>query len=159
MKKIIFLFALLLLPLVASADVVEINGIYYYLVKKVKQAEVTKKPSGSYSGAVVIPATVYYDSVTYDVTSIENSAFQSCRSLTSVTIPNSVTSIGQNAFQYCIGLTSIHISDLAAWCRIVFDGNMSNPLFYAHHLYLNGEEIKDLVIPNSITFIGDRTFF
>lgn len=34
----------------------------------------------------------------------------------------------------------------------------SNPLTYAHHLYLNGEEIKDLVIPSGVTSIGYQAF-
>ena len=58
----------------------EIDGIYYNLVKKVKTAEVTKNPS-QYSGAVDIPATVDYDGVTYDVTSIEDRAFHKCSDL------------------------------------------------------------------------------
>ena len=89
---------------------------------------------------------------------IGESAFYGCYGLTSVTIPNSVTSIGDDAFYYCYGLTSVHISDIAAWCNIDFDDYYSNPLSYAHHLYLNGEEVKDLVIPNSVTSIGDRAF-
>ena len=40
---------------------------------------------------------------------IANSAFFSCHSVTSITIPNSVTSIGQYAFQHCWSLTSITI--------------------------------------------------
>ena len=108
MKKLLFLFALLLLPLTASADAVEIDGIYYNLVKKVKTAEVTKNPS-QYSGAVDIPATVDYDGVTYDVTSIEDRAFHKCSDLISVTIPSSVTSIGECAFCACSGLTSVTI--------------------------------------------------
>ncbi len=89
------------------------------------------------------------------VTSIGEYAFYNCSGLTSVTIGNSVTSIGNYAFENCSGLTSVHISDLAAWCNISFN---SNPLNYAHHLYLNGTEVTDLVIPNSVTSIRAYAF-
>ena len=92
------------------------------------------------------------------VTSIGSSAFRYCSGLTLVTIGNSVTSIGSYAFEYCSGLTSVHISDIAAWCNIDFGSNYSNPLEFAHHLYLNGEEVKDLVIPNTVTSIGGYAF-
>ena len=92
------------------------------------------------------------------VTSIGSSAFFQCSGLTSVTIPNSVTSIGRDAFYNCYRLTSVHISDLAAWCNISFEKSNSNPLSYAHHLYLNGTEVTDLAIPNSVTSIGNWAF-
>ena len=92
------------------------------------------------------------------VTSIGNSAFAYCKSLTSITIGNSVTSIGGSAFDRCIRLTSVHITDLAAWCKILFGDYYSNPLTLAYHLYMNGQEIKDLVIPNSVTNIGSYAF-
>ncbi len=93
------------------------------------------------------------------VTSIGHMAFYNCSDLESVTIGNSVTSIGDYAFKNCTGLTSVHITDLTAWCNINFNFNdFSNPLYYAHHLYLNGEEIKDLVIPEGVTRIGHNAF-
>lgn len=45
------------------------------------------------------------------VTSIGNSAFYQCTSLTSINIPESVTSIGNYAFQKCSSLTSITIPE------------------------------------------------
>ena len=56
-----------------------------------------------------IPATVTYQGTTYSVTSIGNYAFNSCSSLTDVTIPNSVTSIGGYAFNSCSSLTDVTI--------------------------------------------------
>ncbi len=92
------------------------------------------------------------------VTNIGGSAFGNCTSLTSITIPNSVTTIGSVAFWNCSALTSVHIIDLERWCKISFGGDYSNPLSCAHHLYINGGEIKDLVIPFSVTSIGNYTF-
>ncbi len=99
------------------------------------------------------------------VISIETGAFAKCTSMTSVTIPNSMKSIGRGAFQNCTGLRSVHISDLTAWCNIKYSDGTSvngysfgNPLEYAHHLFLNGNEIKDLVIPDGMTRIGSSVF-
>ena len=89
------------------------------------------------------------------VTSIGHSAFSGCSGLTSITIPTSVTSIGRDAFSNCSGLTSVHIADITAWCKIVFE---DNPLNYAHHLYLNNQEITELKIPDGMTSIGHSTF-
>ncbi|MBO7457972.1 MAG: leucine-rich repeat domain-containing protein [Paludibacteraceae bacterium] len=92
------------------------------------------------------------------VTSIGEGAFRNCSGLTSVIIPNSVTSIGEEAFRNCTGLTKVNITDIAAWCNIAFSGSGSNPLDCAKHLYVNDVEVTDLVIPNSVTSIGEWAF-
>ena len=156
MKKHLLLLVMMLLPLMASAEAVEIDGIYYNLINKGKIAEVTRDSYG-YSGSVIIPETVTYNGTEYRVTSIGYMAFSNCSRLNSITIPKSVTSIGIEAFYGCMGLTSVNISDIAAWCAISF-GEHSNPLIYARHLYLNGEEIKSLIIPDGVTSIGTWSF-
>ncbi len=104
---------------------------------------------------IAIPAT--YNGK--PVKEIGEKAFYGCSLFTSVTIGNCVTSIGSDAFRNCSSLTGVYITDIAAWCNIEFDGASSNPLSYAHNLYLNNELVTDLVIPDSVTRIGDRAFY
>ena len=59
----------------------------------------------TYNGALVIPATVVYDNVTYTVVEIGSYVFKDQSSMTSVSIPSSVTTIGHEAFCNCTGLT------------------------------------------------------
>ena len=93
------------------------------------------------------------------VTSIGAKAFERCSALTSVTIGSGVTSIGDYAFQYCTGLQKVIVSDIAAWCGIKFSGYAANPLCCAQHLYSDDNtEIEELVIPSSVTSIGDYAF-
>ena len=157
MKSFNLLSILMLLPLIASAERVEVNGIYYEFDTEAKTAKV-QWSNNEYSGDIIIPEEVTYNDYTYKVTAIGGTAFNDCANLTSVTIPSSVTSVSSGAFYNCSNLTSVYISDLESWCNISFENDASNPLYYAHHLYINGEELKDLVIPNSITSISRDAF-
>ena len=93
------------------------------------------------------------------VTSIGDSAFRGCSSLTSVTMGSGVTSIGESAFEHCYELEAIYITDIEKWCGISFDNFAANPLFHANNLYLKGNLVTELVIPNSVASIGSFSFY
>ena len=85
-----------------------IDNIQYDLDDETLTAKVVSKPV-YYIGDIIIPATVTYEGKTYTVTAIDHQAFQACRTLLSVSIPNTVTSIGHSAFYWCDALKSITI--------------------------------------------------
>lgn len=92
------------------------------------------------------------------VTSIGEYAFSGCSGLTNITIPSSVTSIGGNAFDGCSGLTKAEFSCLESLISIAYSTNSSNPLYYAKNLYINGKEIREIIIPKSIGSISKYAF-
>ena len=63
-KQIISFIIIVLLPMAANADAVEIDGIYYNLIPKGKVAEVTSNPK-KYAGSIIIPETVEFDGLTH----------------------------------------------------------------------------------------------
>lgn len=101
------------------------------------------------------------------VKSIGYEAFSGCNSLTSITLPKSIEYINGLSFVNCPSLAIVNITDLEAWCRINsfldvcgddHEPSTNNPLYYTHHLYVNGTEITDLVIPESVPYIGTYVF-
>jgi len=117
--------------------------------------DVTSIAAGTFYGCFGLTSAT----IPEGVSEIGERAFCECRNLKSVSIPSSVKSIGKYAFNF-VGLTAVHITDIAAWCGIDFVGYYywANPLYYAHHLYMNGIEVKDLVIPDGVTSIGNFAF-
>lgn len=97
--------------------------------------------------------------ISNSVTSIGRGAFTTCNRLTSIRIPSSVTEIGEWAFHSCSSLTKAEFESIDHLCSINFANEDSNPLSYAGNLYINGEEVKEVVIPNSVTSIGDYAFY
>ena len=91
--------------------------------------------NNNYLKTIIIPNSV---------TSIGNSAFRACSSLTSITIPDSVTSIGWYAFYECSSLTSVSLGNSV----------MSIGLY----AFQECSSLTSITIPDSVTSIGERVF-
>lgn len=122
--------------------------------------------------SVRIPATV---------TAIGQRAFRNCIGLTSITLPDGLISLGNQAFAHCVKLTGIEMpatvetiglqaflecenltlvdaTSLESWLCIGFADQWANPLNYAHHLNVNGQEIIDLEIPSTVKSVKPFAF-
>lgn len=167
--------------LVIPEDVTSIGKFAFYgcfgLSSVTIPNSVTSIGNNAFSNCSGLTSVSLGDGVRY----IDSEAFYFCSSLTSLEIPNSVININSKAFYGCSGLTSVtigdgvmimgaeafyglfkleevHVSDISAWCKIVFADYMANPLTYGD-LYIDGEETRDLVIPDGVVSIGAYAFF
>jgi len=125
----------------ASAYDAKIDGIYYYLYKDAKTAEVTEGDN-VYTGDIVIPESISYDGEKYNVTGIRQHAFSSSK-ITSIIIPESITSLSSWTFDYCDSLTTITLPDgltsIGEYC-------------------FNGSGITTITLPLSLKRIEKRAF-
>ena len=78
------------------------------------------------------------------MTSISDSVFGQCSSLTSIVIPNSVTSIGSSVFYGCTGLTSVTIPDSVTSIGLGAFSSCSS--------------LTSITIPASVTSLGNDVF-
>lgn len=109
MKKWFISFIIAILPLAASAEIVQVDGLWYNLDDTAPVATVVSWQNESYSGDIVIPATINYDGSDYTVTGIGENAFNGCDNVTSVVISDGVQTIETSAFMSCRGLKSVEL--------------------------------------------------
>lgn len=145
----------------------KVDGIYYMQTGETTVAVTCRdKQFNSYSGDVVIPATISFNGVNFRVTKITDNAFRDCAQLTSVQIPEGITSIGSRAFDHA-GITSIvipnSVTSIAYCCfesctslaQVEFGNGIRtiNP-----GLFRKCTALENLVLPPSITSIGENAF-
>ena len=120
-----------------------IKGIKYCLNEEAMTAEVIAKRNG-YEGDIIIPEAVLYNRASFLVTSIGENAFFSCKSLTSITLPDSIKSIGFGAFMSCESLS-----------KITLPNSVKGIEGYA---FYRCESLTEITIPNSVKSLGYEVF-
>ncbi len=121
-----------------------IDGLEYYYDKYENEGlSVTGYDPDLFTGTAIIISKLIYNGRTMDVVGIED--FNKCRSLTSVTIPESVTSIGEFAFWGCSSLPSIIIPESVT--------SIGNNAFWGCR------SLTSITIPKSVTRIGSYAFY
>lgn len=148
----------------------EKDGIYYYVTDKTEKTLTVVKADVdviSSNSIVNIPSEIVHDGFIFTVTSISYFAFYGCKSLTSITIPNSVTSIGSSAFNGCSNLTSITIpnsvtaigSSAFQGCNSMTSVTLSNSITALDgYTFYGCSRLIGVTIPNSVTSIGESAF-
>lgn len=115
-----------------------------------------------YTASEAAPWYLYRESIT-DVV-IENGitilgayAFADCTALTRIALPSTITKVDKPTCQNCTSLTDIYITDMVSWAAGTFTALMTcND--NGKNLYLNGELVVDLVIPEGTEAIGASAF-
>ncbi len=78
-----------------------------------------------------------------------------------IVIDKGVTSFGSYTFYGCNNIKDVYLNgDITDWCNISFDDSYANPMHgNSSNLYFNGELVKEITIPTTITKIGSYAFY
>lgn len=132
-----------------------INGINYQLQDDFTAIVLPLKDGEKYKGEIVIPSSVEYEGKKYTVNYLGQNVFVNCKHLTSISIPASIIGQEWSIFDGCENLHKVNVEDLSSFIKLDVGGwRTGSPFTYGADLYLNGEIVKDLVIPEGIESVG-----
>lgn len=94
------------------------------------------------------------------VTEISRYRFYNCAGINDVTLPESLKIIGNEAFNGCKALTKVHIPNLSVWMDLDYKNRPSAPFNASGEgmLYINDKEVTEILIPEDVTKIKQYTF-
>lgn len=108
-KRILLIFVCIFSTILCFADKITVGNFCYDITPGSSEASLKANYSNRYSGDVVIPSSFTYEGKEYQVTEIGYYAFNYCKELTSVKIPNGVKEIKDGAFSYSDSFKTITI--------------------------------------------------
>lgn len=126
-------------------ETIKFGGILYLVTDSSAKSVQYCGPAKSTVTTVTIPATISFNGINYNVTSIKKSAFKNCKKLKKVTIGKNVTAIGSNAFYGCTKLTTV-----------TFKGTVVKTI--GAGAFRNCTSLKKITIPKSVASIGKNAF-
>lgn len=147
--------------------------VLYYKIINDNEVYVTWQNStlpsySNLSGAVTIPSSVTHGGNSYVVTGVDNSAFNCCFHITSITIPNSVTTIGAESFNTCSSLHTINWGDCVqtigdkafSYCSGLSTINLPNSVVsLGNGAFEQCNAANSIIIGNSVNSIGESAFW
>ena len=163
------------------AGITEIGGSAFYgcsgLTSLNLPAGITDINYSAFEGCTGLTSVTLPSSLDW----IGDKAFRGCTGLTSLNLPSSLTAIDKNAFEGCSGLTSVTLpsslnrigDDAFFGCnalkevRFCINDDLETYLTKGHpyikvdcgiNYYLNGKEVTSIVIPSSVTSLGNYAF-
>lgn len=190
-KKISILLLFTCVATGMNAQFLGTNNLYYEYANNEKTELKVVSGGTPYTGNIIIPEEAQItdteiveseQTITLPVTVIGASAFSGATGLISISIPASVKEIGTSAFYSCNNLAKAIFNSVNDFCNTTFGNKEANPLYYAHHLYVDnnevtvidvpagpveisagafagGSEITKITIPESIQSIGTDAFY
>ncbi len=121
------------------------DGAIYTIIEgiqfKIENNYATVNNRSAFIEKAIIPSNIDYEGKSYNVISIDSSAFYECKLLTGVVIPDSVTSIGNYAFYNCSSLTDVYYTGTEEEWAAITIGSSNTPLTNAtiHYNYVPEE--------------------
>ncbi len=94
-----------------------------------------------------------------ELAEVDFGAFNGCKRLGKLTMNKKLKKVGGAAFIHSGINTVYYEGNLEDWLDVEFSNSTSNPLNRGADLYIDGEIVKDLVIPSNISEIGRYAFF
>ena len=150
LKATLAIVGLLMSINVFAAGFTDENGLAYTILETTDgsnavEVTYTNSKGGSYTGDIVVPATVTNEGVTYNVTHIGSKAFYKCTGMTSIVLPEGLKSIGKEAFYGCNAITEVNIP--------------STVTYIINYAFYNCKKLEAVVIPDGVEVINTYSFY